>query len=254
MSTIQTLLASEPHVEFSSQYAPVEESMNSIICFINYYDQVFKESKTDVALHLIFFDANGVETGYKQLSISANDAIQFNPKSEGFQSNGMVAVAAVPKKNIHEINKGSLKIRNKVGTGFYIRWENPNGGKDLMHEWAALQMQHLSEETHHIGIVNTTQHIDHGVILMNPIADAYAVCRPTLHLRAPGTKEVIESITLEPIPSLGTRFIKYSDVLSKFNNTLKSDKKLVIDVIAENMSPPLTAEWNKFGDFHFHHI
>lgn len=254
MSIIQTLLSNEPEFEFSTQYAPVEDSINSIICFINYYDQIFKESNTDVSLHLVFFDKNGSETGYKKLDIAANDAVQFNPKLEGIQSDGMVAVAAIPQKNIHEINKGGLQIRNKIGSGFYIRWESDSGGKDLMHEWAAIQQFHLPREVHHIGISKTTHNIEHGVIIMNPVVDSKAISKPTINLRVSGKKEIIETVSLEPIPPLSTRVIKYSDILTKFNKTLTDEKSLIIDIIGENMSPPLTAEWNRFGDFHFHHI
>jgi hypothetical protein len=254
VSTIRSFMARHPGYALSSQYAPVSGGMNSVIGFFNYYDQIFRDSNTDVTLHVMFFDRQGCETAVRTLEVPANGAVQFDAAREGIESDGMVAVAAVPNRDIHEINAGRVRIKPLVNTGFYIKWENAAGGRDLMHEWTSIQSAPVAPARHHVGFVRAGREIAHGLVLMNPVAADNAVSVPRLQLRESGSWSVIADVKLDPIPPMGTQVVKASSVFLDFDRLLASGRTLVVDVVAQNLSAPLTAEWHAQGDFHIHHI
>jgi hypothetical protein len=210
--TIRSFISKHPGYALSSQYAPVSGGMNSVIGFFNYYDQVFRGSNTDVTLHLVFFDKQGREAAVRALQVPANGAVQFDARQEGIVSDGMVVVAAVPNRDIHEINGGRVRIKPRVNTGFYIKWENAAGGRDLMHEWTSIQSAPVAPARHHVGFVRASCEIEHGLVLMNPVAADGAVSVPRLLLRESGSRRVIADVTLDPIPPMGTLVVKASSV------------------------------------------
>lgn len=254
MNTINSFLLKNPRYPLSTQYAPVSDVMNCVISFFNYFDQIFRNSNTAVTLHLFFFDKYGNSSAQRVIQVAANESLQFDARAEGVISDGMVAVAAIPESNIDLVNTSGIKIRSNINTGFYIKWENLNGGCDLMHEWTPVQTTSIPLAKHHIGFIAAQSKIDHGLILMNPVAQTGAVSRPLLVLRESGQSASLAKKSLEPIPALGTQVLHLSSIFPDFPDRIASGQPLILDIIAENLSPPLTAEWNGQGDFHFHHI
>ena len=254
VSTIQSFLTEHPRYPLSTQYAPVGGGMNCVVAFFNYYDQVFRGSNTAATLHLIFLDKDGDLTAEREIRMPANGSLQFDALAEGITSDGMVAVAAVPEGNIDAINVGRVKLKPRVNTGFYVKWENTGGGRDLMHEWTSVQTEPVARMKHHVGFIKAQSVIEHGLVLMNPVAAAGAVSVPSLVLRESGQSAALAQATLAPIPPMGTRVVELSSVFPDFARRLASGRPLVVDVVAENLSAPLTAEWHKQGDFHFRHI
>lgn len=254
MSKIQSFLAEHPRYPLSTQYAPVDEGMNCVVGFFNYYDQVFRGSNTAATLHLIFLDKDGNPTAERAIRVPANGSLQFDARAEGITCDGMVAVAAVPEGDIDAINTGRVQVKPRVNTGFYVKWENAGGGRDLMHEWTSVQAAAVARAKHHVGFIKTQCEIEHGLVLMNPVAAGGAVSVPSLVLRESGQSVALAQVKLDPIPPMGTRVVRLSSVFPDFARRLASVRPLVVDVVAGNLSAPLTAEWHGQGDFHFHHI
>lgn len=254
MNNIQSFLTKHPRYQFSTQYAPVGREMNSVVGFFNYYDQVFRGSGIGVTLHLIFFDGSGRETAWRAIYVPPNAAVQFDARQEGIECDGMVAVAAVPDCDINAINAGRIQIRARVNTGFYVKWENNRGGRDLMHEWSPVQTVSVDQARHHVGFIRVQPEVEHGLILMNPVVAKDAESVPRLVIRESGKSSAIAEARLDPIPPMGTQVVRFSTVFPSFASLLSTGVSLVVDVVAENLSAPLTAEWHGQGDFHFHHI
>jgi hypothetical protein len=254
VSTLANLITQNPEYRFATQFAPANGRLNSVIGFFNYYDQVFRDAAISVTLHMVFYDAAGNECSAHSVKVGPNDAVQFDARANGVDSDGMVAVAAIPDLDIQKINNSKLKLRSSITTGFYIKWENEQGGRDIMHEWAALRSKPLGEATHHIGFVRVATPIEHGVVLMNPVSMAGAASLPRLRLRESGSRRTLAESNVEPIPAMGSRTIKLTDHFPDFSQRLEAGAVLVVDVMAENLSPPLTMEWHPCGDFHIHHL
>ena len=254
MSKIQTFLAEHPRYPLSTQFAPVGGDMNCVIGFFNYYDQVFRGSETAATLYLIFLDRGGNEIAERAIRIPANGSLQFDAGADGIICDGMVAVAAVPERDIDAINIGRVQVKQRVNTGFYVKWENDSGGCDLMHEWTSVQAAPVALAKHHVGFIKAQYEIEHGLVLMNPVAAGGAVSVPLLVLRESGQSTELAQATLDAIPPMGTRVVRLSSVFPDFASRLASGRPMVVDVVAENLSAPLTAEWHGQGDFHFHHI
>lgn len=254
MSKIQSFLAEHPRYPLSTQYAPVGGGMNCVVGFFNYYDQVLRGSGTAATLHLIFLDRDGNATAERAIRVPPNGSLQFDAGAEGITCDGMVAVAAVPEGDIDAISAGRVQVKPRVNTGFYVKLENAGGGRDLMHEWTSVQAAPVARAKHHVGFIRAQSDIEHGLVLMNPVATAGAVSVPTLVLRESGQPTALAQTKLDPIPALGTRVVRLSSVFPDFAGRLASGRPLVVDVVAENLSGPLTAEWHERGDFHFHHI
>lgn len=254
MSKIQSFLAEHPRYPLSTQYAPVVGDMNCVVGFFNYYDQVFRGSGTAATLHLIFLDRDGNVAAERAIRVPPNGSLQFDARAEGITCDGMVAVAAVPEGDIDAINAGRVQVKSRVNTGFYVKWENDSGGRDLMHEWTSVQAAPVARAKHHVGFVKAQCEIAHGLVLMNPVAAAGAASVPSLVLRESGRPAALAQATLDAIPPMGTRVVRLASVFTDFASRLASGRALVVDVVAENLSAPLTAEWQGKGDFHFHHI
>jgi hypothetical protein len=254
VSKIHSFLAEYPRYPLSTQYAPVGGGMNCVVGFFNYFDQIFRGSNTAATLHLIFLDKDGTPTAERALRVPANGALQFDARREGIACDGMVVVAAMPEGDIDTINAGRVQVKPRVNTGFYVKWENAGGGRDLMHEWTSVQVAPLPKATHHVGYIRAQCEIEHGLVLMNPVAAEGATSVPSLVLRESGRSAALAKAMLDPIPSMGTRVVRLSSVFPDFATRLASGRPLVVDVVAENLSAPLTAEWHGQGDFHFHHI
>jgi hypothetical protein len=254
VSTLANLIAQHPAYQFATQFSPSNERMNSVIGFFNYYDQVFRDATIPVTLHMVFYDATGIECSAHSVKVGPNSAVQFDARANGVDSDGMVAIAAIPDLDIYKINNNKLKLRSSITTGFYIKWENEQGGHDIMHEWAALRSRPLGETIHHMGFVRAAMPIEHGVVLMNPVLMAGEASLPKLRLRESGSRRTLAESNVEPIPAMGSRSIKLTDHFPDFSQRLEDGAVLVVDVIAENLSPPLTMEWHPCGDFHIHHL
>lgn len=254
MSTLSWLLADYPGFGFSTQFGPANDTFNTVIGFSNYYGQVFRDNEIPVNLHLIYFDADGNETAAREVRVPHGGAVQVDAAAEGISSDGMIAVSAIPDADIVAINNGRVNLKSPITTGFYIKWESPQGGRDIMHEWAAMGTTPSGPATQHAGFIRAAEDIEHGFVLMNPIANKDAISNPRLVLRESGQSVSLSEITLDPIPSMGSRIVLLAKHFPDFNTRLNDGASLVVDVIAENLAPPLTIEWHPRGDFHIHHL
>lgn len=249
---IKNFINSYPEFALNSQYAPVGSDINSTIAFHNYFEQIFPNVEIDVTLNLFYLNSHGVEVGNFSLQVPSNSSIQFDASKENIKSNGLVIIAAVPNKKIEKLKPANMKIKSKISTGFYIKWEGKNKTFDIMHEWSSVSLLPIEEKIYHIGILSK-EYIKYGLILMNTIFDKKCLSFPRLRLMN-RKREVFGEIKLGKIPSMGSIVVALNDIFPDIDFLLKKNSSLVIDLFAENLAPPLTVEWHTSGDFHIHHL
>lgn len=251
--TLRNFMKAYPNFALASQYGPVAGNINSTISFHNYFEQIFPNSQIDVTLNLFYFNFDGVEMGNFSLHVPTNSSIQFDASKENIKSDGLVVIAAVPNKNIHLIKPSAMKIRPQITTGFYIKWEGRNGAIDIMHEWSLLSSSSIVKKIHHIGLLNKIN-IKYGLILMNTVLGEKFYSLPKLSLMNSSRSELLGEVTLDKISSMCTKVLILNDIFPDIDYLLDENSSLILDLIGENLAPPLTVEWHAAGDFHIHHL
>ncbi len=251
--TLRNFMKAYPNFALASQYGPVSDNINSTISFHNYFEQIFPNSQIDVTLNIFYFNFDGTEAGNFSLHIPNNSSIQFDASKENVKSDGLVVIAAVPNKDINLIKPSAIKIRHQITTGFYIKWEGKNGGVDIMHEWSSLSTSPIVKKIHHIGLLNKIN-IKYGLILMNIVIDEKSYSLPKLRLMNRSRSELLGEVTVDKIPSMCTKVLILNDIFPDIDRLLQENSSLVLDLIGENLAPPLTVEWHSAGDFHIHHL
>lgn len=244
-----------PNFEVASQYCPVTSELWSTICFYNFYDQIFDGAGIAVDLHLCFFDEDGKEIDYIRQEVKPRGFCQFETLSRVKHSRGMVGVLAAPRADLGTISRGRLKLRESIGTGFYITWNGFQGHIDVMHEWLPLLSTPTDARTYYLGLNGFSEQVRWGALLMNRVAsgDQRSVATPTVEVVSPD-RRVLGRIVCDPIRSLGTRLLDLSATFPQINDWLRRYKTCVIKITGHNLADPLSVEWHSSGDFHFHHI
>jgi hypothetical protein len=254
MSYLRNLLQHKPGAAFASQYALVHDSWNSLISFHNYFDEVFPGEQIAVRLELVFHDTDGRETLIHEVEVAPSTSIIVDCKVAGSRSDGIVAVRALPQADLHVLAEGRFKIRTQLGTGFYVTWEWDKRFRDTMHEWTDVSTSGGVRSIQHIGFVANSVNIEHGVLLTNPSTRTNQTTKLDLSLHAGSGSRIGKTVSLPPLPAMGSRIVKMSEVFPNFNALLAQHERLVLGVNSDLAAPPLTAEWHPSGDFHFHHI
>jgi hypothetical protein len=254
MSQLRDRLRHHPGVAFASQYALAEGPWNSLVSFHNYFDEVFPGKHVAVTLELAFHDATGRETLFHETEVRPGTSAVIDCKALGLESNGIVAVSAVPQADLHTLAEGRFRIRTQLSTGFYITWDRDGRFRDTMHEWADVSTSAGTRNVQHIGFATSSVEIEHGVVLMNPSTETASGTSLELSLRADRGGRVGKVVSMPALPAMGSRVVRMSEAFPGFNVLLAQHGRLVLSVTSMHSSPPLTAEWHPSGDFHFHHI
>ena len=118
-------------------------------------------------------------------------------------------------------------------------------GRALAHAFAGHGMKVVLADVNEVSMRAVEAELAEGGTEVLPV-----VCDTSLEAEV----HALAQATLAPIPPMGTRVVELSSVFPDFARRLASGRPLVVDVVAENLSAPLTAEWHKQGDFHFRHI
>lgn len=249
-------LREQPQFEFATQYAPVGKGWNTVIGFFNYFGQVFRQTPTAVKVQAVFFDAQGQERASHEVAVKANDAVQIDARALGVESDGLVAVRAIPEIDIHTLADGKVKLRKHIGTGFYVSWEHDGGFRDVMHEWNAATPEALKPSTQYAGFRAHADLTAQGLILMCPVlAERSNQGEPLSHpcievLDARGkTLHTMHAA----VPSMGTTQIELS-MIPAFAQQMREAGQAVVKVSAAQLAGAFTREQHRSGDFHIHHL
>jgi hypothetical protein len=254
MGTLEEFLARNPAFACSTQFCLAGPLGGSVICFHNYYGQIFKGKDVPVDLHLFAFDPEGREASYVAVSLDTGEAVQLAAADLGMTQPGLVAVAAVPRVDLHSLAAGRVRLKKGVGTGFYVIWQDASGHFDTMHEWLPVAAERIPPQTHYAVFDHAGGRISHyGLILMSPIANRARQGHARLAVRTPVGRELAAQ-SVGPVPAMGSRIVHMEDLFPEFARWIATEGALAVRIESRDMVEPFSLEIHQSGDFHFHHI
>src|SRR5215213_2476828 len=105
MLTLETLLHEHPGYSLPTQYR-VGAPGSTLICFHNFYDQLFPGEDTPVDLHMLAFDADGSQVEGETLRVATGEAVQYSAELADARGSGLIAAMAVPAFDLVRLNAG----------------------------------------------------------------------------------------------------------------------------------------------------
>lgn len=251
---LKNFLKDYPQFIPNLQFAPANSEFNTTISFFNYFDQVFSGSNIFVDLYLFFFDSDGNELKNFILNVEPSSLLLFDSKNYKINSDGIVAISAVPKVDLLKVKPSSITLRKNISTSYYVKWDNNKNSYDTMHEWEQLLLKPSPTKKFYITIFEEKININNGIIIINNIFDSNSFSKPELKLVSCRTKEIIEIVLLDALPPMSSRILYFNEIFHNFDTFLHEEKSLIVELESENIVPPITIETNDYGDFHFHHL
>lgn len=254
MQMLPEFMRAHPGFAIPTQYSLGPDFGNTVICFHNFYGQVFPDRETDVDLNLGFFDSEGKQVAFFTQPVKTNGFLQFDTREHDIRVSGIVAVAAIPRFDLNTMNEGKVKLRAKIGTGFYVVWQDARGHADTMHEWADVRASASPSQNLRFVIDNKSSRIArHGLILTNPTLATDGAAEPSLMIYSKD-RRVLGKKKMPNIPPMGSRRVEFLELFPEFHVWLSRYGSLAVQVSGRNVIEPLTMETHVSGDFHIHHI
>lgn len=255
MMRLEEVLHAWPGFDFPTHFCLAGADGRSLVCFQNFYDQIFRDTDVPVELHLFGFDPAGNQVGSLALRVETGEAVQVPADRElGMKESGLIAVAALPRFDLHRLAQGKLRIKAHVGTGFYMIWQDSAGHVDTMHEWLAASARPLGPQTFYVVLDHAGGRIArYGLVLMSPMLDrrSTATARLALYTRSGRT---LDSAGVPPLSGMGSRIVYLDEVFPAFTYLLAEHAVLGVRVESRNLVEPFSLELQRSGDFHIHHI
>jgi hypothetical protein len=251
MITIEQLLRDYPNYALPTQYRVGGVHGRTTLCFQNFYQQVFPDKDAPVDLYVLSFDTTGNQIEGVHLAVATGEAVQYQPDARG---PGLVAAMAAPAFDLESYSAGRLKLRDELGTGFYVIWEDATGHLDTMHEWMQVRTNSAPATRHYMvfdpaqgaltraGLVVTNPHFGGGL-------DTRAAV--TLYSR---NRERLGQCALPAIVPMGVRLIFLDELFPDVAAWFARYGALGLRIDGTNLVEPLTAEFHASGDLHLHHI
>lgn len=254
MINLTDLIRAHAGFAFPTQYCAGGEFGESIVCFHNFYTEIFRNADTPVTLHLCYFDQAGTQRAAVSRELATGEAVQISTPEAGFTEPGIVTVAAIPRFDLSALAKDRIKLRGDIGTGFYMIWRDPAGHVDTMHEWLPVRRGGGAEGRFYF-VLNAPDKkiVRNGMVLLNPIMDADNHMKASVQIYT-NDREVLGSALLPPIPPMGSRLIYFDQLFSRFGEWIERHETLAVELRGKNVIEPFTVEIHGSGDFHFHHI
>jgi hypothetical protein len=254
MTQLADLLNAQPGFEFPTHFCLAGAMGRSLVCFHNFYDQIFRDADVPVDLHLFGFDAGGSQVGDLQLKVGTGEAVQVPVTELGMTHPGLIALAALPRFDLRRLAQGKLRIKRRVGTGFYIIWQDGKGHIDTMHEWLAVSPQRLPAQTFYVVFDHALGRIArYGLVLMSPVLDRAenGSARLSVYTHAGRTLMTADA---PPLPPMGSKLVYLDELFPTFEHSLAAEGVLGVRVDVRNLVEPFSLELQRSGDFHLHHI
>jgi len=244
------------HTEFAvpTQYCVGGESGDSVVCFHNFYAEIFRNADTPVTLYLCYFDQAGVQRAAIARELESGEAVQIASSEAGFTAPGIVTVAAIPRFDLRALAKDKIKLRGDIGTGFYMIWRDAAGHVDTMHEWMPVRREGTVEGRFYF-VLNPpeSQIVRNGMVLLNPTLDASSQVEASVRVYT-ARREILSTALLPPIPPMGSRLIFFDQLFPQYDSWTGEHDALGVELSGKNVIEPLTVDIHRSGDFHFHHI
>ena len=252
-NSLAALLAAHPGFEFPTQFCLAGTSGRSTICFHNFYDQVFRDADVPVDLHICAFTPRGEPAGTVSRLVPTGQAVQVPAEELGMSEPGLVAVAALPRFDLARLAEGKLKLKRRIGTGFYMIWEDGAGHVDTMHEWLGIADEPLGARRFHVVFDHAGGRIArHGLVLMCPVmTPSTADCRITVYTAAGRS---LGSADGPHLNAMGSRIVDLDEIFPRFADWLAAEGALGVRLDCTNLVEPLSLERSRSGDFHLQHI
>jgi hypothetical protein len=255
MMRLEDALQASPGFEFPTHFCLAGAAGQSLVCFQNFYDQIFRDTDVPVELQLFGFDPGGKQVGAFAQRLATGESVQIAADRElGMREPGLIAVAALPRFDLQRLAQGRLRVKPRVGTGFYMIWQDRAGHVDTMHEWLAASPRALRRQTFYVVFDHAAGRIGrYGLVLMSPVLDraAIATARLALYTR---TGRTLATAELPPLGAMGSRIVYLDEVFAPFGELLAQHGVLGVRVEARNLVEPFSLELQRSGDFHIHHI
>ncbi|HEX2830020.1 MAG TPA: hypothetical protein VHP37_26975 [Burkholderiales bacterium] len=253
MLRLDALMRDKPGYSLPTQYrlgAPGQ----TVLCFHNFYEQLFPGQDTPVDLHVLAFAEDGSQVHGETLRVATGEAVQYSAAAADARGSGMIAAMAVPAFDLAQINAGRLRIRSEIGTGFYVIWKDARGRLDTMHEWMPVRAT-AGGESRYFFVFDAARHLlaRVGLVLTNPCCARGADATGTLALydRA-GT--VLGRERLPAVPPMGSKLVYLDELFPDARTWFERHGALGARIDGVNLVEPLTAEFHQSGDLHLHHI
>lgn len=252
-TSLAELMAANPGFEFPSQFCLAGSAGSSTVCFHNFYDQVFRDADVPVELHVLGFGPRGEAAGAIRRSVRTGEAVQIQSEELGLAEPGLVVVAALPRFDLARLAEGKLRLKRRIGTGYYMIWQDAHGHVDTMHEWLGVSAQPLGARRFHVVFDHAAGRLGrHGLVLMCPVlARGSAACRFTVYT-AKG--RALASAEAAPLPPMGSRIVELDELFPRFAEWLAAEGALGVRLDGENLVEPFSLERARSGDFHLQHI
>ena len=254
MNSLRKLIGDHPEYIFTTQYCLAGGEWNTYLSFMNYYNLVITEKQISVDLLIIFHDEEGNELIVHKQKVEPSTSVQIDARFLGVNKSGLLAVAAIADQNLQELVGNRLKINSRISTGFYVTWDRGNRARGMMHEWDGVSKDGQTMSTHHVGLRYDEQVEEHGLIVTNPSLAPSQDGNDLLVIRNSKNRETVAKAEMKRLPPMGSKIIRFKDHFPEFDYLLQEHGQLVVSLTTSSQSAPLTAEWSKSGDFHFHHI
>lgn len=254
MFTLKQLMREYPGYTFTSQYCLASDEWNTLLSFFNYYEQVFPGQGIVARLLVAFHDEQGSELHVHEEEVAPGSTAQVDARKLGLSQSGIVAVAAVAMANLEKLAAGRFKVNETIPTSFYVNWDRANSARDMMHEWEGVVQTRPVYSTHHAGLKYSEQIADYGFIVTNPNLTPSPGGKDLLTLRSGKNGKTVARAEMDRLPAMGSKIIKFKDYFPNIDVQLLEHDHMVIDLTTSAQAAPLTAEWYKSGDFHFHHL
>ena len=252
MRSIEDIYRQNIRFAFPTQYRPGGKLGDSIVCFHNFYEQVFRGLETPVDLHLFFFDEHGRQVKHYVQDVATGETFQISARDCGVDIPGLIAVSAIPKFDIDTAAAGRIRLKPKIGTGFYVIWKADSGHLDTMHEWAALSPAPGKQSAFYLVADGGDPKVRRfALVFTNPCLDVAVSPIVEIYDRK---RQVLGKVAVDTIPPRGSRMVNLNDIFPTFPHWLNSHIYLGIKTSGLNLVEPFSVEFHNSGDFHIHHI
>ena len=253
MLTLETLLRDHPGYSLPTQYR-VGAPGTTLLCFHNFYEQLFPGKDTPVDLHVLAFAEDGVQVHGETLRVPTGEAVQYSSAEADAGGSGLIAAMAVPAFDLVAYNAGRLKLKSELGTGFYVIWKDAAGRLDTMHEWLPVRAGALGAMTHFF-VFDGAQHAISrvGLALVNPCFASDAPASGELSLYTRGG-QALGRAALPRVAPMGSGLVYLDDLFPDIAAWFDAHGALGARIDGVNLVEPLTAEFHVSGDLHLHHI
>ena len=253
MLTLADLLRDHPGYSLPTQYR-LGNPGETVLCFHNFYEQLFPGKDTPVDLHVLAFGEDGAQIQGETLRIQTGEAVQYRAAGADSAGSGLIAAMAVPAFDLESYNAGRLKLRSELGTGFYVIWKDAVGRVDTMHEWLPVRATASGESRHFFVFDSAGRALSRvGLALVNPCCETGAVATGELTLYT-AAGDVLGRAALPQVAPMGSRLVFLDDLFPDVGAWFESYGALGARIDGTNMVEPLTAEFHHSGDLHLHHI